>query len=139
MHSSSPRCLFVYGTLRRGEYNHHVLGNAPLLGLYRTRAHYTMLKLGWYPAVIAGGRTAIRGEVYALNKALLARLDSLENYPEEYLRECIATPCGPAWIYLYRQPPPPGTPLIASGDWRLTRHARPAITPIYPLPRRTAE
>jgi gamma-glutamylcyclotransferase (GGCT)/AIG2-like uncharacterized protein YtfP len=133
MPRSYPHRLFVYGTLRRGEYNHHVLGNAPLLGLYRTPPHYTMLNLGRYPAVIAGGRTAIKGEVYALNKALLARLDSLEHYPEEYLRESIATPYGSAWIYLYRHLPTPDTPLITSGDWRLTQHVRPAITPIYHL------
>jgi gamma-glutamylcyclotransferase (GGCT)/AIG2-like uncharacterized protein YtfP len=129
----SPRCIFVYGTLRRGEYNHRWLGNAPWLGRYRTPGRYTLLNLGQYPAVLAGGHTAIKGEVYTLNKVLLARLDRLENYPEEYLRERIATPYGTAWIYLYRHRPAPDTPVIPSGDWRLARRLRPAATPIRRL------
>ncbi len=125
--TGSPRCLFVYGTLRRGECNHALLGAAPFLGQYRTAGRYTLFNLGRYPAVMAGGRTAIIGEVYALNKTLLARLDRLEDYPREYIRACIATPYGPAWIYLYRWPPASETPVIFSGDWRFAR--RPRSTP----------
>jgi gamma-glutamylcyclotransferase (GGCT)/AIG2-like uncharacterized protein YtfP len=122
--AGSPRCLFVYGTLRRGEYNHRLLKNAPFLGRYRTAARYTLFHLGRYPAAMAAGRTAVVGEVYALDKALLARLDRLEDYPQEYSRECIATPYGPAWIYLYRRPPAPETPVIVRGDWLLVRRFR---------------
>jgi gamma-glutamylcyclotransferase (GGCT)/AIG2-like uncharacterized protein YtfP len=122
----SLRCLFVYGTLRRGECNHALLGTAPFLGQCRTAGRYTLFNLGRYPAAIAGGRTAIVGEVYVLNKALLARLDRLEDYPQEYIRVCIATPYGSAWIYLYRWPPAPETPVIFSGDWRFAKRPRPA-------------
>lgn len=125
--TGSPRYLFVYGTLRRGECNHRLLGAAPCLGQCRTAGRYTLFHLGRYPAAIAGGRTAIVGEVYTLNKALLARLDRLEDYPREYVRAGIVTPYGPAWIYLYRRLPALETPVIFSGDWRLAR--RPRSTP----------
>lgn len=124
--AGSPCRLFVYGTLRRGECNHTLLGAAPFLGPCRTAGRYTLFNLGRYPAAMVGGRTAIVGEVYALNKALLARLDRLEDYPREYIRACIATPYGPAWIYLYRWPPAPETPVIFSGDWRFAKRSHPA-------------
>lgn len=109
--------VFVYGTLRRGEYNHRYLSGARRRGVYRTSPGYTLLDLGDYPAVISGGRTAIVGEVYAINDALLNRLDRLEGYPHEYTRERISTPYGPAWIYLYRHHPA-HSPVIPGGDWR---------------------
>jgi gamma-glutamylcyclotransferase (GGCT)/AIG2-like uncharacterized protein YtfP len=83
--------VFVYGTLRRGEYNHRYLSRVRRLGVYRTSPVYTLLDLGDYPAVIPGGHTAILGEVYAINNALLSRLDGLEGYPHEYTRERIST------------------------------------------------
>ncbi len=120
----APCCVFVYGTLRRREYNHFWLHNVPLLGRHRTAPCYTLFDLGRYPAAVAGGRTALVGEVYRLTAELLARLDRLENYPSEYTRARMATPYGPAWIYLYRRAPAPGTPVIDSGDWRLARRLR---------------
>lgn len=109
--------VFVYGTLRRGEYNHRYLSWARWLGNHRTLPCYTLLDLGDYPAVMSGGQTTIFGELYAINDSLLARLDWLEDYPNEYTRERISTPYGPAWIYLY-QHPQANTPAIGSGDWR---------------------
>jgi gamma-glutamylcyclotransferase (GGCT)/AIG2-like uncharacterized protein YtfP len=113
-----PRCVFVYGTLRRGERNHHFLKEAPLLSYHRTAPCYTLVNLGRYPAAIPGGETAIVGELYALGEGLLARLDRLEDCPREYIRELIPSPRGPAWMYVYRHPIP-GALVIASGDWRL--------------------
>lgn len=109
--------VFVYGTLRRGECNHHYLSGARWLGIHRTDPCYTLLDLGEYPAMISSGKTAIVGEVYAINDFLMARLDWLEDYPEEYIRERIPTPYGLAWIYIYRHPTA-NVPVIASGDWR---------------------
>ncbi|MDQ2695481.1 MAG: gamma-glutamylcyclotransferase [Pseudomonadota bacterium] len=108
--------VFVYGTLRRGGSNHRWLRGAPRLGAHRTAAQFTLLDLGPYPAAVAGGRTALRGEVYAVDAARLALLDRLEDCPREYRRQRIPTPFGAAWIYLYRRPAP-GAPRIASGDW----------------------
>jgi gamma-glutamylcyclotransferase (GGCT)/AIG2-like uncharacterized protein YtfP len=118
---SYPKLIFVYGTLRRGECNHYYLKDVPKLAMHRTSPHYTLLHLGSYPAAVVGGDTAIVGEIYPLNQALLKRLDRLEGYPDEYLRECISTSCGPAWMYVYRYPAVPDTPIITSGDWSLDK------------------
>ncbi len=108
--------VFVYGTLRRGERNHRLLGGAPYLGAHVTEPTYTMLDLGAYPAVVPGGAQSIVGEVYALSRARLRVLDRLEDCPREYTREPISTPYGPAWVYLYRQLPR-RVRTVSGGDW----------------------
>lgn len=92
--------------------------------MHRTAPRYTLLHLGGYPAAVAGGNTAIVGELYPLNQALLQRLDRLEEYPDEYIREPIPTSCGPAWMYVYRRPATPDTPVITNGDWSLGKEDR---------------
>lgn len=109
--------LFVYGTLLRGEVNHCLLGDASCLGPHRTEPRFTLLLLGAYPGLISGGRTAVHGEVYALDDAGLLRLDRLEDYPRLYDRGQIPTPYGRAWVYLYRGRIRDRS-VISSGDWR---------------------
>ncbi|WP_070963347.1 gamma-glutamylcyclotransferase family protein [Vibrio sonorensis] len=107
--------VFVYGTLRRGESNHHFLARSQYLGCFETPAEYTLYDLGDYPAVVYGSN-AICGEVYSIDDETLNRLDKLEDVPREYRREAIKTPFGVAWIYLYQD----STLLkktILSGDW----------------------
>ncbi len=108
--------VFVYGSLRRGQSNHSLLDGASFLGVCRTAPRYTMWNLGAYPGVVPGGRDAIVGEVYRIDKRTLARLDELEAYPVLYTRERISTPFGPAWMYIYQGSNRGGT-RIASGDW----------------------
>ena len=115
--------VFVYGTLRRGQPNHGWLEGAPCLGECRTAPRYPLVDLGPYPMLGRGGRTAVLGEVYAINRRLLARLDVLEDYPRDYHRALIATPWGRAWVYL-RQRPPAGRRL-SGGDWCERAHPRP--------------
>ncbi|WP_428774954.1 gamma-glutamylcyclotransferase family protein [Vibrio sp.] len=107
--------VFVYGTLRQGESNHHYMQSAQLLGLHETQPEYALYDLGPYPAVIEGHH-AIQGEVYLVDSETLAELDKLEDVPVEYRRELIDTPYGQAWIYLYQDSAHLDS-LIASGDW----------------------
>ena len=113
----STEQVFVYGTLRRGEANHGLLREACWLDGHRTEPCYTLLNLGSYPAAIAGGTTALTGELYRINRAQLRWLDRLEGHPDLYQRMPIDTPHGKAWIYLYRRKIN-GAPPIPSGDWR---------------------
>jgi gamma-glutamylcyclotransferase (GGCT)/AIG2-like uncharacterized protein YtfP len=113
--------VFVYGTLLRGEVNHHLLRTARFLGPHRTEPRFTLLVLGAYPGLVDGGETAVFGEVYGVDAAGLRRLDQLEDYPRLYDRRVIATPHGRAWVYLYRGPRRDRMRL-ADGDWR--RHSR---------------
>jgi gamma-glutamylcyclotransferase (GGCT)/AIG2-like uncharacterized protein YtfP len=94
--------VFVYGTLRRHEVNHHLLSQARYCGTFVTSPHYRMVDLGACPGVVKCGATAIEGEVYQVNAQQMVDLDRLEGYPHAYGRELITTPWGKAWIYLYR-------------------------------------
>ncbi|EGU36139.1 hypothetical protein VII00023_13232 [Vibrio ichthyoenteri ATCC 700023] len=107
--------VFVYGTLRENESNHHFLRHGQLLGRHETLPEYALYDLGTYPAVVEGHQV-IFGEVYLVDDATLQALDQLEDVPVEYRRELIATPFGEAWIYLYQDASQLDI-VIASGDW----------------------
>lgn len=76
--SDSPRYVFVYGTLRRGEVNDinelqpapGFVGHSSLLG--------TLYPMGWYPGLVLGGVVPVVGEVYSVTPRLEARLDEIE-------------------------------------------------------------
>ena len=78
--------LFVYGTLQRGQRNHHLMREARFLGEAVTEPQYTLLDLGSFPGMIAGGATAVQGELYEVGPELLARLDRHEGVPRFYVR-----------------------------------------------------
>jgi len=107
--------VFVYGTLRHGECNHHLLSQAQWLGNHTTLPIYSLYDLGAYPAVIEG-HSAIIGEVYLVDEETLAQLDLLEDHPVTYRRELIETPFGQAWIYIYQDISQLDV-IISSGDW----------------------
>jgi gamma-glutamylcyclotransferase (GGCT)/AIG2-like uncharacterized protein YtfP len=109
--------VFVYGTLRKGECNHHYLGKSEMLCVAETAPHYALFNLGPYPGLIEGNQR-VTGEVYRIDDATLVELDILEEVPIEYRRELIETAVGSAWIYLY-QGETQSEALIPSGDWCL--------------------
>lgn len=123
--------LFVYGSLLRGEDNHHVMRGARLLGAARTAARYTLVDLGPYPAMVAGGATAIAGELYVVGAELLAELDAFEGHPDEYVRSAVELEVAPRRprraaassieAYLLPVHRASGFPAVASGDWRAYR------------------
>ena len=94
MNRHRPEIVFVYGTLRRQGVNYRLLRRARYLGRHRTAPAYTMIDLGGYPGVVRGGRTAIEGELYGVDKPTLAMLDQLEDYPRLYDRDRIVTTQG---------------------------------------------
>ena len=69
--------VFVYGTLRAGEPNHYLLDHHDLVARARTEAAFELVSLGAFPAMIAGGTTAVVGEVYEIDPVTLAALDRL--------------------------------------------------------------
>lgn len=108
--------VFVYGTLMRGEINHHLLARARFMGTHRTAPCFTLLLLGAYPGAVRTGHTPLLGEIFLVDGANLRRLDRLEEYPGLYDRQSIPTPYGRAWIYLYRGRRRDRS-VIASGSW----------------------
>lgn len=105
--------LFVYGTLMRGEVAHDRLARAAFVDEHVTAPRFTLYALGWYPGAAAGGSTAIAGELYRVDAALLDELAGYEG--EEYDAVEIPTSHGEAWMYVYRGAP---GDVIVSGCWR---------------------
>lgn len=114
--------VFVYGTLLRGEANHRLLATATFVGAAHTPPQFRMVSLGAFPGILAGGRTAIAGEVYAVDAQTLAALDRLEGHPRFYRRTEIALEDGTrAHAYVLPAEGYAGHPGIEVGDWRAHR------------------
>lgn len=79
--------LFVYGTLMRGETNHHFMGDALFLSLECTKAQFSLYHLGHYPAMVEMGKQSIQGELFLVEIDQLFVIDQLEECPEYYYRK----------------------------------------------------
>ncbi|EDV37240.2 uncharacterized protein Dana_GF11525 [Drosophila ananassae] len=113
------RRVFVYGTLKKGEPNHHWLtsvenGQARFLGKGTTAVKFPLVVGTRYniPFLLArpGKGTHIEGEIYEVDEAMFGKLDQLEDYPDYYDREeqQIHTEQNESiqcWLYLIRNFP----------------------------------
>jgi gamma-glutamylcyclotransferase (GGCT)/AIG2-like uncharacterized protein YtfP/small-conductance mechanosensitive channel len=81
--------IFVYGTLLRGEANHHVLHESVPLGPARTEASFELVEFGAYTALVEGGNSFVVGELYLVDASTLEALDRLEGHPSLYHRRAI--------------------------------------------------
>ncbi|EDW92630.2 putative gamma-glutamylcyclotransferase CG2811 [Drosophila yakuba] len=111
--------VFVYGTLKRGEPNHHWLtkkenGQARFLGRGKTETKFPLVVGTRYniPFLLArpGEGNHIEGEVYEVDQTMLSKLDILEDYPDYYDREQQAilmeqNESIQCWLYLIRNFP----------------------------------
>ncbi len=123
--STPLRCVFVYGTLRRGGSNDITrLRPAPrFVGMSRIAG--TLHHLGSYPGVVLGGAASVVGEVYAIESALEQRLDEIEEIlgepgDEYFKRELSLEVDGrPVDCLVYEINPRriEGAPCIDCGDW----------------------
>ena len=114
--------VFVYGTLKKGHGNHRLLEKAKFLGKHITKAKYTLLDLGPYPAVLNAGDSSIKGEIYEIDQNTLRDLDRLEGYPHLYQRHKITSPHGEAWMYTMEDPLMTHVEVIDSGEWEGEKH-----------------
>lgn len=111
--------LFIYGTLLPGESNHPLLAAARPLGPAWTPPEYELLDLDGFPALVAGGRSRVAGELFAVDARTLAAVDELEDHPRYYRRTWIALERGRrAFAYLLPRSLAAGWPRIPGGDWR---------------------
>jgi gamma-glutamylaminecyclotransferase len=116
----APPCtLFVYGSLLRGEINHERLSGASFLHEACTEPLFDLVDLGAYPGLVCGGRTAVRGEIYAVPAPLVAALDAFEDHPRTYRRSRIRLDDG-RQVEAYLLPPAlaAGLPRVRGGSWR---------------------
>jgi gamma-glutamylaminecyclotransferase len=82
--------VFVYGTLKRTFENHRYLEGQVFAGTAQTPPGFTLYELAGYPGMVSqdGDLEGVRGEVWAVDDACLARLDELEGVAEGlYARE----------------------------------------------------
>lgn len=94
--ASSMSKVFVYGTLKKGQPNHHWLTNTMNGAASYISNGTTKIK---YPLVIStrynipfllnkpGIGKNIKGEIYEIDDEMLSKLDILEDYPELYDRQ----------------------------------------------------
>ena len=110
--------LFVYGSLMRDQPNHQLLQGSRFLGPAQTPPRYTLVDLGPYPAMLAGGETSVVGEMYEVAPLVLAELDRLEEHPHVYERSTIVLASGDSVeTYLLHEHLRRGAAEISSGNW----------------------
>jgi gamma-glutamylcyclotransferase (GGCT)/AIG2-like uncharacterized protein YtfP len=80
--------LFVYGTLKRGFAANPMLSGQQFIQEAWTQPLYRLYRCGRYPGLVedAAGGNAIRGEVWQVDEATLARLDAYEDVPHTFRR-----------------------------------------------------
>lgn len=128
--------FFVYGTLRQGEANHHLIKKATVSCRPARLAGAVMYDLGPYPMIVEG-EGAIIGELVEIDparyEAVLRRLDILEgvdgNDPENprglyrrvrrpvQLEDVAEAVSVDAWVYLGRETTARRGVLRPGGDW----------------------
>lgn len=110
--------VFVYGTLRRGQYNHPLLSESTFVAQTCTDPCFTMVDLGGYPGLLTQGSTAVVGELYDVELVTLARLDLLEEVPELYRRKWLRLNTEhAAMVYVIPPRLVRGAPMLHEGDW----------------------
>lgn len=114
--------IFVYGTLMEGYGNSFFLQNDVFLGYGETKPEYTFYNLGHFPAMVEGGDTSVKGEVYEVHPQTIEWLDKLEGVAEGLYKRKEITLADGERVFTYIFPrenlePRRDTP-IKSGDWR---------------------
>lgn len=120
MDAETPIPLFVYGTLMRGQANHHFLAGSRFGGAWRMPG-LMLHDLGPFPMAVATTDTAadsVQGELWWVDAACLARVDRLEGHPRLYERRQLPLEGGQrAWVYLGRPRQVRHSPLLPDGRW----------------------
>lgn len=82
--------VFVYGTLKKGFPNAYMLDRATFVGDFRTLTRYPLVVGGKYNSPylldMPSKGSRVKGELYAVDDAVLADLDDLENVGVNYSR-----------------------------------------------------
>lgn len=89
VNTQSQFTLFVYGTLKRGECNHHnYLSDATFEGEYYLE-HYALYELGGFPGMVPDEKGRVRGELYHISSEQLMAIDRLEGEGRLYKRQVV--------------------------------------------------
>ena len=128
-HAPPDRRLFVYGTLLQGERDHALLGASPRLGAASTEPAFELVDLGAYAALVHGGSTSVRGELYLVDAKARAGLDIHRQVPLLFDRVRIRLDDGSeAHAYVMDESRVRGKRRLHHGDWR--KRFAPSVRPI---------
>ncbi|AXI99987.1 putative conserved protein YtfP, gamma-glutamylcyclotransferase (GGCT)/AIG2-like family [Cyclonatronum proteinivorum] len=103
--------VFVYGTLKKGYHNHHLLDGADFVGVSEVMG-YELWDLGPYPGIrpAAEAGSAVQVEIYAVDVLTLSLLDGLEGFiaadnPDNYYDRVLTRDKQrrQGWIYVLRE------------------------------------
>jgi gamma-glutamylaminecyclotransferase len=124
--------VFVYGTLRKGFWNHHLLKDSKYLGTFREDIKMDMVDLGAFPGLVPyNGDFSfyVTVEAYEIDNKTLERLDRLEGYPTFYNRKEITIKGITGYIYYLNQEDNNikssynnFKTIVKSGDWLEYKH-----------------
>jgi len=112
--------VFVYGTLRQGMGNHHLLQNSKYLGQYRERIDFEMVDLGAFPGLVPYSglfKSPITLEAYEVDDKTMEDLDRLEGYPSFYNRQVIRVKDIEGYIYYLNDKDRYNYKRVSNGDW----------------------
>ncbi len=106
----------VYGTLKRGEGNYHLLRSARYLGRGKTAEKFPLVVSGLpYLYKESGKGYNVEVDVFKVSDQRLARLDQLESHPHWYKREQVNIVVKgkqlKCWVYFMTEPRRTGYPL----------------------------
>lgn len=120
--------VFVYGSLKRGFRNHHVMnqsagrcaGTAVLTG-YGLHSVYS----GAFPGIVRrDNRYKVHGELFSIPAERLPRMDAFEGVPSLYTRERVRVRSGKrkfwAWVYVFARTAELGK-RVPGGRWKERR------------------
>ncbi|CRK99928.1 CLUMA_CG013228, isoform A [Clunio marinus] len=112
--------VFVYGTLKNGQPNYHILTNqengfSKFVSIGKTSQKFPLVIGSRYNIPFLLNRPGLGnhvvGEIYSVDEKMFARLDVLEDYPEFYDREILDIDIGDGkeklkcWVYFLKNFP----------------------------------
>ncbi|RAL22501.1 gamma-glutamylcyclotransferase family protein [Thermoflavimicrobium daqui] len=124
--------IFVYGTLRTGEANHHFLQSAEKVA-EQCWTEGALYITGTNPVMIVGSDSRVYGELYRITNDQLAELDRLEleiNSDEKKqvkrITQIVHYDQGTkhAWMYVFEPTQIEGLASIPRGDWKCYQYLK---------------
>lgn len=80
--------VFLYGTLKRGQRSHHLVGDQEFVREAKTVPRYRLFDCGQHPALVDDPQNgvAVHGEIWLVNDETLQKLDDYEGLPDYFSR-----------------------------------------------------
>lgn len=97
----------MYGTLKRGQRNSHLMAGQTFVGEAETLPRYRLYDQGTHPCLVedAANGVAVRGEVWEVDEGIMPRLDELEQTPHMFALTAVRLRgvAPPVFTYLYQK------------------------------------